>query len=131
VSLRTVLIDSSSWVEALRADGRAEVRVRVAALLEAGCAAWCDLVALELWNGARGSYERKKLRELEESLILLETTAAVWRGARELADRCRKAGRTVPATDLLIAACALAHGAEIEHCDAHLDEVLALVRGGK
>ena len=51
---RLTLIDTSSWIEALRRSGRAEVRERVARLMSEGRAAWCDLVALELWNGARG-----------------------------------------------------------------------------
>jgi len=45
-----------------------------------------------------------------------------------LAERCRSAGNTVPATDLIIAACALVHGADVEHCDAHLTAIIDLAR---
>ena len=54
-----VLVDTSSWIEALRSSGRADVRERVRVLLLNGLAAWCDMVAVELWNGARGDYEKK------------------------------------------------------------------------
>jgi predicted nucleic acid-binding protein len=43
-----------------------------------------------------------------------------------LARKCRAAGLTVPATDLLIAACALHHRLEVEHNDEHLPNVLPL-----
>jgi len=125
---RLTLIDTSSWIEALRRNGRAEVRERVAHLMSEGRAAWCDLVALELWNGARGGYEREQLKKLGQELVLLPTTDQAWSKARVLAERCRSAGNTVPATDLIIAACALVHGADVEHCDAHLTAIIDLAR---
>jgi predicted nucleic acid-binding protein len=120
------LVDTSSWIEALRFDGRSEVRQRVLRLLIEGQAAWCDLVSLELWNGARGGYEKKKLAELEKEIILLPTTDKVWRLARELARKSREAGKTLPASDLVISACGLFHKVEIEHCDQHFDFLLKL-----
>ena len=65
---RLTLIDTSSWIEALRRSGRAEIRERVGRLTSEGRAAWCDLVALELWNGARGEYEREQLQKLGQEL---------------------------------------------------------------
>ena len=99
------LVDTSSWVEALRSDGSSDVRQRVRQLLIEGQAAWCDLVSLELWNGARGEYEKKKLAELEKEIPCLSTTDGVWRLARELARKSRDAGKTAPAADLVISAC--------------------------
>ena len=125
---RLTLIDTSSWIEALRHSGRAEVRERVAHLMSEGRAAWCDLVALELWNGARGGYEREQLQKLGQELVLLPTTDLAWSKARVLAERCRSAGKTVPATDLIIAACAQVHGADVEHCDVHLTIIIDLAR---
>lgn len=61
-----VLIDTSSWIEALRFNGRVDVRKKVKALMTEGRAAWCDMVAIELWNGAKGDYEKQKLLELEK-----------------------------------------------------------------
>jgi predicted nucleic acid-binding protein len=118
------LVDTSSWIEALRSDGSPEVRQRVHRLLIEGQAAWCDLVSLELWNGARGNYEKKKLSELEKEITCLQTTDEVWRLARELAKKSREAGKTVPAADLVILACGLFHKVEIEHCDQHFDFIL-------
>ena len=68
-----VLIDTSSWIEALRLAGRSDVRERVLVLMTDGRAAWCDMVAVELWNGSKGDYERQKLSELEKEITCLET----------------------------------------------------------
>ncbi|HMK59872.1 MAG TPA: PIN domain-containing protein [Dissulfurispiraceae bacterium] len=119
-----VLIDTSSWIEALRSGGDSDVRRRVHTLMLDGRAAWCDLVVVELWNGARGEYEKQQLHNLEKEITCLETTSGVWQTARTLATESRKAGKTVPAADLIIAACALSHGAAIEHCDSHIDFIL-------
>jgi predicted nucleic acid-binding protein len=89
------------------------------------------MVAVELWNGARGDYEKQKLSELEKEIACLETTPDVWRLARRLAQECRQAGQTVPSSDLVITACALSHQAEIEHCDAHIDFILKVHAAGK
>ena len=62
---KLVLIDTSSWIEALRVSGRTDIRQIVLNLMIEGCAAWCDMVALELWNGARGKDEKQKLLALE------------------------------------------------------------------
>lgn len=120
------LIDTSSWIEALRRDGDVVVRSRVQALLQSGEAAWCDFVRLELWNGLRGTAERRQMEALEADVMLLPTTDAVWERARELARRARAAGQTVPGADLLIAACAWEHRVKMEHDDAHLTVLAAL-----
>lgn len=116
-----VLVDTSSWIHFLRPDGNATVRARVSATLEAGTARWCPLIRLELWNGANGDREKKVLREFERLVPELAITTEVWGDAYELARRCRRAGVTVPATDLLIDACAHHHGAGLEHADSDFD----------
>lgn len=119
-----VLIDTSSWIEALRSAGRSEVRDRVMSLMIQGRAAWCDIVTVELWNGARGVYEKQRLKELEKEIVCLQTTHEVWQTARQLAQKCRTAGQTVPTVDLVITACALFYGVAIEHCDEHIGIIL-------
>lgn len=61
------------------------------------------------------------LREFERRLPELAITSEVWDEACELARRCRGAGVTAPNTDLLIAACARHHGAQLEHADRNFD----------
>jgi len=115
------LVDTSSWIHSLRPDGDAAVRRRVESLVRSGEACWCPMVRLELWNGARGKHESRVLRDLEERLQELEIGPEVWETARDLALKARGGGFTIPATDILIAACARRHGAGIEHADEHFD----------
>jgi len=114
------LIDTSAWIHSLRPGGDAVVTERVRFLLETGEAAWCPMVRLELWNGARGEHEKRVVRDMERDLPELELTPAVWNMSCELARKARRRGVTAPATDLLIAACARHHGVNIEHDDEHL-----------
>jgi hypothetical protein len=121
------LIDTSAWIHALRTDGDAAVASRVRTLLDAGEAAWCPMVQLELWNGARGDHERRVIKEMQNDLIELEIDESVWAIAYALAQSARRAGKTIPATDILIAACARRHGVELEHADRHFTVLAALV----
>jgi len=119
------MVDTSAWIETMRSKGDAGIRETVSELLRNGRAAWCDMVKLELWNGALAK-EMPDLEALEIDLVALETTAEVWKMARALARRARGKGLTVPPSDLIIAACARFHGTEIVHRDKHFDQLKAL-----
>jgi predicted nucleic acid-binding protein len=120
------LIDSSSWIEALRRTGNSTVQARVRTLLSDGEAAWCDMVRLELWNSVAGEWERKALRQFERDLPCLAVTPEVWEAAIDLARQARAAGLTVPYTDLLIFACANYHNVPLEHHDEHFSHLANL-----
>jgi hypothetical protein len=113
------LIDTSAWIEALRSDGDAAIRQEVALLLESGRAVLCDIVVLELWNGARGDSEKAKLQRIFNTLSHVPTTPEVWSTANDFARQCRGSGITVPATDLLVAATARIHGLRLLEADQH------------
>ena len=118
-----ILLDTSMWIEALRERGNPEAGRRVHECLKSGRACWMPMIRLELWNGARGEREKRALRDFEKVLPELAVTSEVWGVANELARRARAEGLTVPATDILIVACARHHGAEIESLDAHFAEL--------
>ena len=121
------LVDTSSWVEYLR--GRdSEAGDRVESLLLSGEAAWCDITLVELWHGVRGPKEKRELAEMEREINHLPVDAAVWRLSSKLALRCREKGITIPISDIVIAACAVAHHLELEHFDKHFDDVLPLAK---
>ena len=116
-----VLVDSSSWIHFLRPDGDKKVRARVERALQSGDACWCPMIKLELWNGAAGDREKKVLRDMERALPELAINDDVWKSSFELARRARAKGITVPASDLLIAACARAHAARLESSDSDFE----------
>ncbi len=115
------LIDSSSWIHALRKEGDPIIRERVRELLINNEAAWCDIVRVELWRGVSKKKELNFLKELEENIHLLPLTAETWSIACNMGQKCRINGTPVPTTDLIIAACARSHDLELEHSDKHFD----------
>lgn len=117
------LVDTSSWIEALRKNGKKKIRDRVYNLLMEGKVVFCHMVLLELWNGAKGDYEKKKLKELEDTIPCISTTLEVWGIANTLAKECRSSGYTIPPTDIMIAACSIFHKTSIDHCDSHFDKI--------
>lgn len=121
-----VLVDSSMWVHQLRRAGDVTKRDRINALLEAGEAAWCPVVRLELWRGVTNDAERKTLRRYEALLPDYEITMETWDRAIRLADRGRAAGVRTPLADLLIFACAKLNDLEIAHDDEHFDALAKL-----
>ncbi len=121
------LIDTSSWVEYLR-DRESEAGDAVEVLVLSGEAAWCDITLVELWHGVRGAKEKRELAEMEVEVERIPVEAPVWRLASKLALRCREKGLTVPISDIVTAACAVAHGLELEHCDKHFDDLLSLAK---
>ena len=119
------LVDASSWIEFLR--GRdSEPGQRVKTLLARGDAAWCNMTLVELWNGAQGRPEKLALEEFEEELHLYHVNEQVWTRARNLARTCREKGVTAPTVDIIIAACAVEHGLELEHNDGHFNKILPI-----
>jgi predicted nucleic acid-binding protein len=125
-----VLVDTSAWIDALREDGDERVRDTVKELTSDGLVVLCDVVRLELWNGAGGAAESRMLRDLERELECVPTTEQVWRTSIELARACRAHGLTIPAVDLLVAACADCHGLRLVHRDAHFDEIARIKGAG-
>ena len=110
----------------LRPSGDPMVRARVEAALTAGQACWCPLVQLELWSGARGQQKRKVLVDFARTLPELPIDDQVWAGAYDLARQARVQGVAIPATDVVIAACARRHGARLESADTDFDLLATL-----
>jgi len=125
LSRAIILVETSAWIETMRPKGDLRTREIVAKLLREGRAAWCEMIKLELWNGALAK-EMPDLEALAENAVMLETTPKVWKNAASLARKARTQGKTFPPADLLIFACAEAHGTEIVHRDKHFDQLKAL-----
>ena len=123
-----VLIDTSSWTQALRKKGDPAIRIRVDQLMADQEAAWCDMVRVELWHGVSSEQDRKWLEELEAEMPTLEINAEVWNTACKVGTMARRKGLTVPNTDLVIFACALVHQVPLEHNDRHYVQLAGVMR---
>jgi predicted nucleic acid-binding protein len=114
--VRLVLVDKSAFVRGAEAEGELCL---------------CAVTRMELLYSARSSadYERigASLGEFRDLRMDAETFAAAASAQRDLADSGR---HRVPIPDLLIAACAQQHGADVLHVDRHFDvlaDVLSFV----
>jgi len=125
------LVDTSAWIHQMRPKGEPAVRARVEALLRVGDAAWCPMVRLEIWAGVGTDRERHVLAEYAAVLPELSIDREVWSRACEIAGRARRAGKTIPASDVLIFACAQRHGVAVEHADTHFDVLERLCANGE
>jgi predicted nucleic acid-binding protein len=121
-----ILLDTSSLVHFLRRKGDPAVKERVRGILRSGDAAICPMVAVELSMGVGSEKDRRDVEELCELLISLPIDESVWAEAMHLGRVCRRVGRPVPASDLVIAACARVHGARIEAADAHFEVISSI-----
>ena len=117
------LVDTSAWIELFRPAGDPVVRRAVEDATREGTALLCDMVLLELWAGAGGAHERGLIARLAADVEVLPIDVDVWKAAHALAQTCRATGVTVPAADLLIAACADHHGVDLLERDAHFAQI--------
>jgi predicted nucleic acid-binding protein len=120
-----ILVDSSAWIELLRATG-SPVECRLRAEIEGEeQLATVGVVLLELLAGARDEAHAKTLRRMLARCCLLrleepsdhEAAAALYR-------TCRRGGSTIRRLpDCLIAAIAIRHDIDVLHQDSDFDEL--------
>ncbi len=110
-----ILVDSSAWIEFLRATGSpAHLRLRAALQQEAELAS-TDVVVMEILAGARDEADRDRLRRLLFGVEFLAVEGpADYERAAELYRLCRSRGETPRnLADCLIAAVAIRNEAEL------------------
>ena len=107
-----ILIDSSLWIDFFRRKSSAALRAQTSQWIASPDAVNCEPVTFEILRHATAS-ERPGLVARLNTLPLLPTPKAVWSEAALLGQGCRDRGFTVNSLDLLIAAIALHHDAEL------------------
>jgi predicted nucleic acid-binding protein len=113
-----VLVDSSVWIEALRRNGRTDVKVALESLLEEYEATFCGPVKLEVLGGARAR-DREKLETHFSRIPYLPMNDAAWDSAKQLAWRLYDRGCAAPWNDILIAALSMKAICRIYAVDKH------------
>lgn len=120
-----ILVDSSAWVEFLRATGSpAHLRLR-SALGGSAEVATTDVVLMEILAGARDGADRDRLRRLLFGMDFLAVDGPVdYEQAAELYRLCRSRGETPrKLSDCLIAAVAIRNDAELLCQDADFQAI--------
>lgn len=110
-----ILVDSSAWIEFLRATG-GSTHLRLREALQEGIELACtDVIVMEILAGARDDADRDRLRRLLYGLEFLAVEGpADYEQAAELYRLCRGGGETPrKLTDCLIAAVAIRNDAEL------------------
>jgi predicted nucleic acid-binding protein len=120
-----ILVDTSAWIEFLRATGSA-ADLRLRDLIEQG-ADLCttEVVVMELVAGAGTDEQAAALRRLLARFELVAAEGlADYEAAAELFRACRRRGETVRSlTDCLVAAVALRAGASVLHRDRDFEVI--------
>jgi predicted nucleic acid-binding protein len=120
-----ILIDSSAWVEFLRATG-SPIHRRLRSALQAQAELACtDVIVMEILAGAHDDGDRDRLRRLLHGLEFLAVEGpADYERAAELYRLCRRGGETPrKLTDCLIAAVAIRNDAELLCDDADFQTI--------
>jgi predicted nucleic acid-binding protein len=123
---KLILPDSNVYIAALRRG--LDPFARFASALEDDEAefATCGMVSLEVCRGLRDPGVLKRFRERLAVMIFLPTTNAIWERANQLAWSMDRQGVVIPASDIIIASCALHAGATVLTADAHFHAVPGL-----
>lgn len=115
-----ILIDTSAWIEFLRAGGRPEVKERVSLYLELDEAAVTGPVRFELLTGSNRKTE-PDVRGLLELCVDVPFEPHYWEAAAKHERRLRSRGLTLPRDDLFIATVAAERRLPLFHLDRHFD----------
>lgn len=117
----TYLIDKSALARMRHSD----VRARIGPIIEAGEAATCALIDLEVLYSARNHEEHRRVRRRRvRAYRQVELTEAVFRRAIAVQGMLARSGQhRIPIPDLVIAAAAEHAGMSVLHYDADFERI--------
>ena len=120
-----VVVDSTLWIDFFRGSNEPG-RVALRQLIRARQAVLTGIVLAEVLQGVRSEHESISVQDQFFSIPYFETTKETWTEAGSLSAELRRKGLTIPLTDLIIAALAMEHDAEVFTTDPHFAKVPGL-----
>ena len=87
----------------------------------------CGMVRLEVLRGIKDPRQRDEMAGFFKVLCHVQTDNKLWEQATELGWKLDRLGRTIPAQDILIAACALRAGVPVLTSDKHFENIPGLM----
>jgi predicted nucleic acid-binding protein len=118
-----IVADSSALIEYFRRGGSLAVQEALAAAITEDALAFNGIIFVEVVRFAADERERRALLASFGAFRRLALDDGDFDLAANIGFDLRRSGRTVPATDLIIAACAIRARAELLHVDDHFDEI--------
>jgi hypothetical protein len=122
-----VLPDTSVWIPYFRSRSGADGD-HLEALIAAREVVVCGPVLAELLAGA-GEAQREAIAGTVGGLPLAELDRTAWEGVGQLARRLRRAGQTLPLTDLAIAVAAARGGHTLWSLDSDFERIVPALDG--
>lgn len=116
-----VLVDTSVWVDFLRARSDPPWRDHLAGLLRRDEVSIVAPVAAELLYGVRGERERRVVLELAGAVRHAPLDASTWLAAGDLGRSWRERGRTLSLVDALLVVVARRDGTPLWSLDGDFD----------
>jgi predicted nucleic acid-binding protein len=116
------LIDSSLWMGLLRRGASGSLKEMVSPWIMDATSVLAEPVVFELLRFASDA-ELEGFNRSSKGMAVLETPADVWQQGWELGRACKRKGYLVEGIDLVIAAVALAHDAEIVTFDGDFEKI--------
>ena len=117
------LIDSSAWIEYYRKSGDRHYKKNIITILTENKAAICGIIKTEILVHTKTKKEYRLIKSDFYGLTWFETDINVYNKASEIGFSLKKKGITIPATDLIIAACALTNNSFLLHFDKHFEQI--------
>ena len=113
-----ILPDTCAWIDYFR-PGETPLGERLEKVLADEVVYVCGPVLYELVQGAKSDEERASLTHAMAALPFLEMTEKLWIQAGKLSAALRREGKTIPFSDILIAALTLEHDLVVMTADEH------------
>lgn len=120
-----VVADTTVWIEFFN-DPESEEKHVIDLLIDGDELALVGPVLAELLQGCRTAGEASTILDHVSALPFLEMSFSAWRRAGEISSSLKRKGTTLPLMDVIIAALALEHNAEVFTIDPHFDEIPGL-----
>lgn len=121
---RGAIADTSVWVEFFKA--RSVTGDRLETLLMEDSVWVCGIVLFELMQGVKSSGEKFRISDALSNLRYAEMSKTLWQKAGDLAASLKKEGKSLPLSDIVIAAIALEYDLAVFTTDKHFGQIPGL-----
>ena len=117
-----IIVDTTIWIEFFR-NPESTVANHLKDLLRQRRVIMVGVVMAEILQGVKVPNEADLVLTSFAKLPYSEMTKDRWQQAGEISASLRKKGTTIPLSDLILAACALAEGHEVYTLDPHFKRI--------